>query len=181
MLYVAGFRRVHGNGGVASCHPLLSGMEEIRPHQHGESVVRVGSERQAASAGRLFGLQQDRRRGSVPSDGRGQAVLGGVHGAGGHAQGQAQSFGLHGRAEGTVLQAAILRQLQGNGLGRLDHRSQRILRQLLSRRLWRLPHSRHFRQPLHSRHRGIPENGPALRYATLLRPIEVFVNVINIF
>lgn len=84
-----GVRRVHGNGGVTSCHAVLPRVEEIRPHRYGESVVRIGSQGQAPSSGRLFGLQQDSGRGSVPSDGRRQAVLGGLYGAGCDSQGEA--------------------------------------------------------------------------------------------
>ncbi|XP_069678472.1 uncharacterized protein Actbeta isoform X2 [Periplaneta americana] len=128
--HLSGIRRVHGDGGVAAGGALHAGLAEVRPDGHGARLVLVGGggPRAPEAAGGLLRLRRARGGRPVPRARRGRpqqgpaaAVPGGAHRPHGDPASAASGAGLHRGPRGAVLQAAVLRQLQTVGLGRLDH------------------------------------------------------------
>jgi hypothetical protein len=95
------------------------------------------------------------------------------HGPQHGAAGEAARPRLLGGLREPVLQAALLRQLQAAGLGRLGDSPAGLPRQLLQGRLRTPPDPRHLRHLPHARDRGGQKDSPPQRDAALLRPAQV--------
>ncbi|XP_021913178.1 inhibin beta A chain isoform X2 [Zootermopsis nevadensis] len=126
--HLSGLRRIHGDGSLSARVSGLTGLAEVRPDDHCQDLVLLWFGRQGApeTVGGLLGVWRPRRSRSLPVDGEqgpAAAIPRGAHGPDGYPAGQTPGAGLFWGAARSVLQAAILRELQAAGLGRLDHRT----------------------------------------------------------
>ena len=143
-------------------------------------VLVDSSDLQASPPSSRFTFQKDKAVGSDSGLFSAPAFLSGAHGFDQFATFASSCTRLQSNHT-SLLQAKILRQLSIFGLGRLDHRPQRLLRQLLPRRLRRsASNSGHFPQLPHARPGRVSPDGLVPRPAAVLCTDQILQHVAHL-